>query len=298
MHHFRFCTRTFFLSTSLPPSLPGFSSLRASLGGSFRPFRRTNLPCLSSRTLIPDCAFLCSDSVPFVPALPDTQPASLPASPLSFSGLQLHPGFPKLHPTILLSVPLSLPLLTAHSTLSTRFLLCPTCFLAFAPPQVVGSLFARLVLFSVSGLPRFPGSHFLFPSAFASVRTSSARPAFYFGPFLFPIRFRSPSGTLNLPLSLPASHLFAFRPFFKARFAFPAASLSLASADDFLSLPFPSGTRQHFLTFCFFKQNALPSPCFQALFVLSPTFFKVFGALFPKHDTQYTIPAYVCQAIF
>lgn len=68
-------------------SFRALSSLRASLGGSFSRFRLTCLPCLSSHTLVSDGAFLLPDSVPFVPALLCTLPASLPASPLSFSGL-------------------------------------------------------------------------------------------------------------------------------------------------------------------------------------------------------------------
>ena len=92
--------RTFFPATLLPPNLPGSFFPSCFPCRLLRSFPTYQPPCLSSHTLISDCAFLLPDSVPFVPALLCTQPASLPASPLSFSGLQLRPGLPKLHPTI------------------------------------------------------------------------------------------------------------------------------------------------------------------------------------------------------
>ena len=174
-----------------------------------------------------------------------------------FLDLQLHPGLPKLHPTTLLSSPLSLPLLTAlfsrslfptphsskltlHSPVS-RFLprllfalnislrLCPTCFLLSLSPG------CRLSLPSPCALSY--RSHFSFPSAFASVRTLSARLAFNLSAFLSPMNHHPPSGTSACSLSVARSRLFAFRPVSQAQFALPTASLSLA---PFRRFPFPS----------------------------------------------------------
>ena len=119
----------------------------------------------------------------------------------------------------------------------------------FRSPQAVGSVFPRLVLFPTarpplisklpahSRLPCFRCSHFSFPSAFTDLRTSSARLTFNLSAFLFPLDFHPPSGTSARFLSVARSRLFAFRPVSQAQFAFPAASLSLAS---FRRFPFPS----------------------------------------------------------
>ena len=119
----------------------------------------------------------------------------------------------------------------------------------FRSPQAVGSVFPCLVLFPTARpplisklpahfrLPCFRSSHFSFPSAFASVRTSSARLAFNLSAFLLPLDLHPPSGTSACFLSVARSRLFAFRPVSQAQFAFPAASLSLAS---FRRFPFPS----------------------------------------------------------
>ena len=126
------------------------------------PFPAYQPPCLSSHTLISDCAFLLSASVPFVPALLCTQPASLPASPLSFSGFQLHPGLPKLHPTIS-AFRSAFASLThrALSRLTPGFPCAHPVSPLFAFPPDLGSLFAHLVLFPISGLPRL--SRFALP---------------------------------------------------------------------------------------------------------------------------------------
>ena len=123
-------------------------------------------------------------------------------------------------------------------TLYTRSLLCPPCFLrSRGLPRISAHSSLASCFFPSLVFHGFPVSHFLLPSAFASVRTSSARFAFYFSAFLLPMNLHSPSGTSNLPFALPVSHLFAFRPSF-----FRLGSLSrllrsrLHPSDDFLSL--------------------------------------------------------------
>ena len=141
-----------------------------------------------------------------------------------------------------------------------------------------------------SRLPCFRSSHFSFPSAFASVRTSSARLAFNLSAFLFPLDLHPPSGTSACSPSVARSRLFAFRPVSQAQFAFPAASLSLAS---FRRFPFPSGTRRHFPAPYSFEPSALPSPLFsipfpgcryRSLFAPYPTPCEVF-AVASRHTT-------------
>ena len=67
--------------------------------------------------------------------------------------------------------------------------------------------------------------------------------------------------------------------FFRLGSLSPLLRSRLHRSDDFLSLPFPSGTQQHFLAVCSFEPTALPSSCFQALFVPHPTSFEVFSVL-------------------
>jgi len=215
------------------------------------------------------------NSVPFVTALLCTQPASLPASPLSLSGLQLRPGHPKLHPAILLSVPLSLPLLTAFSRLTPALACAQPVSSAFSIPRLSARSSLALCFFPSLGFPGFPGSRFLFPSAFASVRTSSARIALDLAAFLPPMDLHPPSGTLSPFPHGPGSRPFAVRPLVVDRFAFRAASLSLASADDFLSSGFHRATRRCFLAICFSKQIALQNCCFQLSFASFHNFCKL-----------------------
>lgn len=191
-----------------------------------------------------------------------------------------------------------LPLLTAFplphfrasaSPLNTRAfrfrfpLLCPPCFLrSRALPRISARSSLALCSFPFLVFPGFPGSHFLFPSAFASVRTSSARLAFYFLAFLLPMCFRPPSGTSSPPLSLPASHPFAFRPSF-----FRPGSLSTLLRSrlhrrmisfPFRFLPVLGGT---FWLSLFSNVSPFYFPVSGFFSCLFPTFFKVFVAWFP-----------------
>ena len=128
----------------------------------------------------------------------------------------------------------ALPRLSARSSLALCFflLLAFFLFLGFSLPPV---------------FPDFLGSHFSFPSAFASVRTSSARLAFDFSAFLFPLDLHPPSGTLSLlPLGRLLSSLRFPSFFFRSGSLSPLLRSRLHRSDDFLSLPFPSGTQQHF----------------------------------------------------
>ena len=95
-------------------SLPGLSPVRASLGDSFGRFLPTHLRASRPPALPSSPAFLPSDLVLFR-SRSAMHLSGISASLAAFlsPGLQLHPGLPKLHPTTLLSVPLSLPLLTA-----------------------------------------------------------------------------------------------------------------------------------------------------------------------------------------
>ena len=97
-----------------PASLPGLSPVRASLGDSFGRFLPTHLRASRPTALLSSPAFLPSDLVHFR-SRSAMHLSSISASLAAFlsPGFQLHPGLPKLHPTTLLSVPLSLPLLTA-----------------------------------------------------------------------------------------------------------------------------------------------------------------------------------------
>ena len=74
----------------------------------------------------------------------------------------------------------------------------------------------------------------------------------------------------------------------------PLLRSRLHRSDDFLSLPFPSGTQRHFLAVCSFEPTALPSSCFQALFVPYPTSFEVFAVLSRTqrvilYDTEFSL---------
>ena len=76
-------TCTFFSLVSLPLSLPGLSSIRASLEDSFGRFLPTYLRASCPTALLPVPRSFFQTSFTFAPALLCTSPASLPASPLS-----------------------------------------------------------------------------------------------------------------------------------------------------------------------------------------------------------------------
>ena len=309
-------------------SLPSLSSIRASLEDSFGRFLPTYLRASRPTALSPVLRSFLQISFTFVPTLLCTSPASLPASPLScfqaFNSIPVSLNFiRRLCFLVRFRNPYSPRFLAAccsqhHALPSSRFIpLLPGSCLAYSSrltpafacvhpvsrlrsPQAVGSVFPRLVLFPTARppliaklpahfrLPCFHSSHFSFPSAFASVRTSSARLAFNILAFLLPPDLHPPSGTSARFLAVARPRLFAIRPVFQAQFAFPAASLSLA---PFRRFPFPSVSFQYSaahsccLLFQAYRPSklALHSPVarflLRSLFMPYPTSCEVFAVL-------------------
>ena len=174
-------------------------------------------------------------------------PAALPSGffpfqVFSLSGFPFRPGLPKLHPTALLSFRLPLHLF--------RF------FLKYSPHSLASAPSCLTPL-----VPLRFRSEFL--SCVPPVSCASQRPPQSAG-----FRFSLPPCALSLSVR--------FSP---VRFAFPAASLTLTSADDLLSLPFPSGTHRHFPAVFSFVLTALPASLFRASFVPSRPCFLGLRAL-------------------
>ena len=245
---------------------PSLSLLLPSLTGPFR--LSTYRPaCISSRALVSNLAFLPSASVPFVPALLRTSPALLPASPLSFSGSSFRLPLP----SAFNSAPVSLgfvrrlrfpfrprfrsgfPYSPRSFALNTSSRLCPPCFLALAPPQDVGSLFARLVLFPSASPSHFCSDSFVrLPrlSRFAlSVPVGFRLCSYLFGPLrLLLLRVPSPdepSPTVrHLESSAHASDLSSLRcpSSFRGPVRFPGC-FALACILQMISFPFPGRFR-------------------------------------------------------
>ena len=264
--------------------LPGLSSLRASPVGPFRRFRPTDPLCLSSHALISGGAFLLSASVPFVPALPCTFPASLPVSPLSLSGLSLRPGLPQLHPTTFAFLPAFA--LRTHRALSrlTQDFSCahPVSSLSRLPGISARSSLA-LCSFPF-GLPRL--SRFALPLPLGS-RLGS----YPFGPpRLLLRRVPSPVGPSTAVRHLPSSALASDVSSLRS----PSRCPGPGSLSRLLRLrlhpqmtAFPSVSFRYspaLLTDLPFGLSALPPPRFRAAFAPSRPLSKSSLLGFPEHD--------------